>query len=86
MEVDPTIGIIEGTLFDFEQFTSTSVIRSKALNRNYMYIIHVPVGACGAYIEGISAFPKQREFLLDLSCKYRLIKRTGNTVEMEVVL
>ena len=85
-DVDATIGLADGTEFILEQFTSTSVIRSKALEKDYLYVIKVPIGARGAYIERISAFPSQREFLLDKSCKYRLLKRSGKTVYLEVLV
>ena len=48
--------------------------------------IRVPKGACGAYIETLSAYPKQREFLLDKCCAYKVISVENNAVELEVLI
>ncbi|MBQ9989674.1 MAG: hypothetical protein IJP31_01830 [Lachnospiraceae bacterium] len=84
VDVDPTKDLIEGTEFTFDQFISTSVIKSKTLRGRYNFIIYAPVGTLGAYIEKISVFPNQREFLLDSSCIYKLLSRKGNVIELEV--
>lgn len=75
-----------GDEISFGQFLSTSVIKSKALHRKYMFKIYVPSGTTGAYIEEISYFPKQREFLLDKNCVFRILLIHENVVELEVVL
>lgn len=76
----------DGDVFSIAQFLSTSVTQNGALNKGVAYKIHVPVGADGAYIEKLSPFPKQREFLLDKGQKYRLISRKNNVIELEVVI
>lgn len=43
-------------------------------------------GAKGAYIEGISAFKGQYEFLLDYNCEFRLTAKSGRVVYLEVVV
>ena len=86
VDVDPTVGVRVGTVFSLDQFASTSVIKTRALDRKYIMVIRVPEGSTGAYIEKISAFPKQREFLLDKDCKYRLNGRRDNVIYLEVVL
>lgn len=84
VSIDPTIGLKEGTEFTFDQFISTSVVKSKTLKGKYHFVIYAPIGTVGAYIEKISVFPNQREFLLDSSCIYKLLSRKGNVIELEV--
>lgn len=61
--VNPVKGLSIGDYFSLYQFISTSVIESKTLPGKYTMVIKVPKGATAAYIEKISAFPKQRELL-----------------------
>lgn len=86
VDIDTTNGFVIGTEFTFKQFISTTVIRSKAFSTKYLYIIYVQPMSQGAYIELVSKFPSQREFLLDKSCKYKLISRKENIIELEVIL
>lgn len=79
-------GIKKGTIFTLNQFTSTSVIKSKMFAKKYKFIIYAPKGTKGAYIEKLSSFPKQREFLLDKDCKYKLLYTYKNSVYLEVVV
>lgn len=75
-----------GTEFYLDQFVSTSVVASKILpNKTYTLVIYAPKGTKGAYIEEVSLFPKQREFLLNNDCRYKLIKRIGYVIELEVM-
>lgn len=85
VDVDPTGDVEIGTVFSFRQFVSTSVVRRKALSKEYLLVISVPAGTCGAYIENISAFPWQREFLIDKECNYCITRRQGRTIYLEVV-
>ena len=85
-DIDVTSGIETNTEFMFNQFISTSVIKSKVFKCRYLYIIYAVPGTKGAYIEEISCSPKQREFLLDKNCKYKLLSRKENIIELEVVL
>lgn len=85
-DIDPTIGMTIGTEFYLDQFVSTSVVASKILpNKTYTLVIYAPKGTKGAYIEEVSLFPKQREFLLNNDCRYKLIKRIGYVIELEVM-
>lgn len=84
VDINPVIDISVGTIFTFDQFISTSIIREKALRKKFMLIIYVPAKAKGAYIEELSCFPKQREFLLDNSCRYKLLPVKGNVIKLEV--
>lgn len=38
-----------------------------------------------AYIEGLSKYPKQREFLFDYECKYKLVSESDNISIWEVL-
>lgn len=84
MDVNPVESLKIGTEFQLKQFISTSVIRSKAFEGDYHFIIYVYPGASGAYIEKVSAFPSQREFLLDKDCWYKLLSDKENIIELEV--
>ena len=79
-------GLRPGTIFAIKQYLSTSVIKSRALDGKYKYIIYVQNGALGAYIEEISYFPKQREFLLDKNQYYKFISQEENIIKLEVVI
>ena len=82
---DYTIGLKEGTTFVAHQFVSTSVIDSRKLKRPHNTIIYVPKGTYGAYIEELSAYPKQREFLIDKETEFRMIGKENNETYLEVV-
>lgn len=75
----------EGDIFKEKQFISTSVVRSQALNKPFKVIIYVKKGARGAYIEKLSKFPAQREFLLDKNNLFRVLSKKENLVELEVI-
>lgn len=75
-----------GTVFTFNQFISTSIVEAGALKKRFKYVIVAPVGTKGAYIENLSAFSGQYEFLLDISCEYILSEKKGKTVFLEVVV
>ena len=74
-----------GTVFSFDQFISTSLVKFCALNKRFRYVIVIPEGAFGAYIENISAFKGQYEFLLDASCQFKLLAKRERNVYLEVV-
>lgn len=75
-----------GDIFSFNQFISTSVIERCALRKKFKYVIIIPTGAKGAYIEDVSLFRGQYEFLLDKSCTYKLIAKSGHNIILEVVV
>lgn len=79
-------GVTVGTIFKFNQFISTSVIENGALKKRFKYVILVPEGTKGAYIENISAFKGQYEFLLDYNCEFKLTAKNGRTVCLEVIV
>lgn len=75
-----------GTIFKFNQFVSTSIIESQALKKDFKYVIVVPAGSKGAYIGNLSKYKEQFEFLLDVSCEYRLIEKGEKRFTLEVVV
>lgn len=85
MSVDPSAGIEVGRLYKSKQFFSTSVIKKRALSGDYEIVIYAKKGTCGAYIEDLSCFPKQRELLLDKDNIYRVLSRKDNVIELEVI-
>ena len=85
VDVDMTAGLENGTIFRINQFLSTTIVLSQAFKKKYTYIIYVKQGSRGAYIEELSYYKKQREFLLDKNCKYKLLSRQGNIIEVEVI-
>ena len=52
----------------------------------YHITIIAPKGTRGAYIEGISRVPKQREFLIDKDCDYKVLSRKGKEIILQVVV
>ncbi|MDE7389512.1 MAG: minor capsid protein [Lachnospiraceae bacterium] len=85
VDVNPVEGLQVGDTFEPKQFFSTSVTQSGALNKKCKIKILVPKGSNGAYIEKLSKYPKQREFLLDKDCKYRVKYNKNNKVILEVL-
>lgn len=68
-----------------EQFTSTSVIEERALKKPFIIKIKVPKGAKGAYIEELSSFPSQREFLIDKKSVFKVTAKGNNSIELELI-
>ena len=83
--IDITEGFDVGDIIISNQFMSTSLVESKAFSDKYKYKIYAPKGTKGAYIEEISLFPRQREFLIDRNTKFRLLSRYKNRLELEVL-
>lgn len=83
---NPVAGLKVGDIFEPKQFLSSSVVKKGVLkNGNYQMIIKTPKGSNGAYIEKLSKYPKQREFLFDYRCKFKLIKSNKNISIWEAV-
>ena len=68
-----------------KQFVSTSVVKSGTLNKPFKVKINVPKGTRGAYIEGLSKYKTQREFLLDKNLIYKVIAKNESSIELEVI-
>ena len=82
---DMSDGMPVGETFIYNQFTSTSVIKSKAFKRNFLFVIHIPRGARAVYIEELSFYPRQREMLIDKNTVYRVLSRNDKMIELEVI-
>ncbi len=83
--VNPVEGYNEGDEVVIDQFLSTSVVKSKALARKYLLIIYANKGTPGAYIEQISHYPIQREFLINKKTRYQFLSQDGRVIRMEVI-
>lgn len=85
MEFNPYEKHPVGKIFTDKQFVSTSVSSQAALVKQFKMIFLVPKGSQGAYIENISKYPKQREFLLDKDCKMRILSKQEDSILVEVI-
>lgn len=85
MDFNPYDDYRVGEVFISDQFISTSVSKGAALDKEFKMIFFVPQGACGAYIENISKYPNQREFLLDKGCKLRVLSKQKDSIVLEVI-
>lgn len=85
IEFNPYANYEVGKVFVEEQFISTSIVESAALNKSFKMIFLVPQGSRGAYIESISKYPEQREFLLDKKCKLRIVSKQKDNILVEVI-
>lgn len=84
--IDTIANINVGDTFTFDQFISTSVVRTKAFKQKFMYKFYIPAGMYGSYIESISKYPKQYEFLLDKDCNYKLLLKEKNIIVVEGII
>lgn len=82
---NPVEGMKIGDIYEPKQFISTAVISSRTIKGNYNIAIMIRKRCKGAYIELLSSYPNQREFLLDKNLKYRVLEIRGNSVVLEVV-
>ena len=85
MEFNPYEKYQVGDIFEDKQFISTSVSQHSALVKKFKMIFLVPKSSRGAYIECISKYPKQREFLLDRNCKMRILSKQEDSILVEVL-
>lgn len=85
LDFNPYIKYEVGDFVIEEQFTSTSVIEGRALKKPFIIKIKVPKGAKGAYIEELSSFPSQREFLIDKKSVFKVTAKGNNSIELELI-
>ena len=85
MDTNPYSNLAVGDIFVEEQFVSTSVVESRALQKKCKLVIYVPKGSKAAYIESVSKFPTQREVLIDKGSIYRVISKREDIIELEVI-
>lgn len=74
-----------GDTFTVKQFISTSATRNGTLKGGFKTTIQIPKGTKGAYIEGLSKYPNQREFLLDKNTEFRILEKTSTSMRVEVI-
>ena len=75
-----------GDIYEPKQFISTSVVSSRTLKGDYNTVIIAKKGSKGAYIELLSKYQNQREFLFDKNLKYRILKIRNNKIVLEVII
>lgn len=75
----------DGDIFSERQFISTSVTASGTLQNPFSIFVHCPSGTSGAYIELLSEYPKQREFLIDKDAWYRVLEKDETSMIVEVL-
>lgn len=75
-----------GDIFQEKQFTSTSVSYSGSMKKQFTIIIKCPIGVTGAYIEQLSKYPNQREFLINKDSWFRVLEKGENSIVLEVLV
>jgi uncharacterized protein YjeT (DUF2065 family) len=77
----------EGGLWSDKGFFSTSISRSSGWggHSSVEFVIEVPKGTKGFYLNHESYHPEEKEFLLDKGTKFRVTKIIGKVVYMTVV-
>nr|DAJ82472.1 MAG TPA: minor capsid protein [Caudoviricetes sp.] len=83
---NPVEGMKIGDIYEPKQFVSTAVVSSRTLKGDYNIVIIAKKGSKGAYIELLSKYPNQREFLFDKNLKYRILKIRNNKIVLEVII
>ena len=86
LDVDIYKNLKRGDRFPGKQFTSASVIPSKAFQGDYNVVIIAPQGSKCAYLDQISAFPNQRELLFDKDCDFRVLYNYNKLTILEVIV
>ncbi|MCR5167372.1 MAG: hypothetical protein K6C13_09165 [Oscillospiraceae bacterium] len=84
MPSNPFGDVSKGQVIRINQFISTSVTRKGALHGDFKITIKVKAGTKGAYIELLSKYKKQREFLLDKGLNYKVVSVGNNQIDLEV--
>ena len=85
-DANPFAHLVLGSEVMMPQFLSTSVIKTRAFRGKYNLQIYAPIGTSGAYIEQLSAYPKQREFLLNAGCRLKLQDIEDDVYFLEVIV
>lgn len=86
MSFNPFAGVPEGNIIQVRQFLSSSVTKAGALSDAFSIVIYAPKGSNGAYIEKLSAYPSQREFLFNTNCIYKILSIGSSSMEIEVIV
>ena len=83
---NPIKGKKVGDIYEPKQFLSSSVTAAGAMNGEYSIAILTPKGSRGAYIEQLSKYPKQREFLFDKDVKYKILAINEKRIILEAIV
>lgn len=83
---NPVAGKNVGDVYRPGQFISSSVSTAGAVNKKYFLTILASKGSRGAYIELLSEYPKQREFLFDKDVEYNILAINGNNIILEAII
>ena len=67
-----------------DEFSTIAKNKNSSLNK-FKIIINTPKGTKGVYIDGKGAFEDEREFIINVGQKYRIIKEEYNTLYLEVL-
>ncbi|MFO3693632.1 phage minor capsid protein [Staphylococcus felis] len=84
--------IKNGKLYTFSSFKSTSIDTSVTeyfsggKEKGKILIVDVPIGSRGAYLESISIYPEEKEFLLDRNQSFRIISDDEYKLHVEVIV
>lgn len=75
-----------GTVYQDKGFTSTSIDKSKSFS-GIKVKIHIPKGSKGAYVDSISAFRGEKEFLIPPGAKFRVksVDAVNNSITVELL-
>ena len=85
MKSNPFKSAKAGDIITLNQFVSTSVVKSKTLKGDFFMTIKVKANTNGAYIERLSSYPNQREFLLNMGLEYYVVSEDDNQMLLEVI-
>ena len=86
VDSSPLQGLSVGDVYSPEQYISTSVTSKGALDKKFKMVILAAPGSNGAYIEKLSEYPKQREFLFNNKCKYEIMELNDDSAVLGVII
>ena len=83
---NPLQGLSVGDVYAPDQYISTSVTSKGALDKDFKMVILAAPGSNGAYIEKLSEYPKQREFLFNDKCRYAIMELNDDSAVLVVII
>lgn len=86
MKSNPFLSVAAGEVVFPGQFFSTSVSTKGTIAGPFKMEIFTPKGSSGAYIELLSKYPNQREFLFDKDNAYRVLSNNESKMVLEVIV
>ena len=79
-----------GTTFEDKGYVSTTIQQNRGFDKTTKISINVPKGSKGAYVEDLSEFPNEKEFLLSRDSKFQVVDakfdKYAGVLELEVDL